>query len=79
MTKLNRITQGQFTIDDSYTLEDIEKGNYKLLTIEDILNKDQIIDIDEEIYNKVNNGVKYPLNNKNDIVLLRYNNKNICI
>ena len=79
MTKLNRITQGKFTIDDSYTLEDIEKGNYKLLTIEDILNKDQIIDIDEEIYNKVNNGVKYPLNNKNDIVLLRYNNKNICL
>lgn len=37
MSKLNRIKQGQFSIDECYTLKDIENGNYKLIEIEDIL------------------------------------------
>ena len=36
MSNLTRSRQGQFTINESFTLQDIDKCNYKLLTIEDV-------------------------------------------
>ena len=38
MTKLNRVKQGDFSLEQCYTLEDIEQGNFKLLDIKDCLN-----------------------------------------
>ena len=66
MTNLKRISQGKFNINDSYTLEDIDKGNYKILSIKEALDIDTEVVNDEEKF-KIVNGV--PLNKNYDKVL----------
>ena len=56
MTKLIRTKIDNFSLDNSYTLEDIEKGNYKLISIEEILDYPKI-EIDDNLYKKISNGV----------------------
>lgn len=48
MSNLNRIKQGNFKIEDCYSIDDIKNNNYKLLNIND-LNIDTI-DVDEQLY-----------------------------
>lgn len=55
MTDLLRTKQGDFKIEDSYTLTDIEKGNYKLLKPEAILNI-PVISVDSDMEFKIRNG-----------------------
>lgn len=58
MTSLNRVKQGIFNIYDSYTLEDIENDNYKLLSIKEALsNVKQVIVSGEELF-KIKNGTR---------------------
>ena len=44
MSALTRISQGNFNIKDAYSLENIDNGNYKLLSISDAID----IDVDKE-------------------------------
>ena len=77
MTDLIRIKQGIFDIRDSYTLEDIENGNYKLIDIEDVMD---ICVIDDNTYLKdVTNGVKLKLDIKNEYILFKHENENIAL
>lgn len=80
MTSLNRTKQGQFSIDDAYTLDDVRNGNYKILKIEDVLDYPKIV-MDDELLKKVSNGVKIPntfnidskvlfMDNNNDLVAI---------
>lgn len=39
MSKLNRTKQGRFKLEDCYTLDDIENGNYKLISIDEVLSQ----------------------------------------
>ena len=76
MTSLIRTKQGNVSINDSYKLSDIENGNYKIYSIEEILDyPKRVVDSDDEF--KINNGVK--LDNKWDIkdkvMFLNINNK----
>lgn len=58
MTSLNRVKQGIFNISDSYTLDDIENDNYKLLSIKEALsNVKQVIVSGEELF-KIKNGTR---------------------
>lgn len=58
MISLNRVKQGIFNISDSYTLEDIENDNYKLLSIKEALsNVKQVIVSGEELF-KIKNGTR---------------------
>ncbi len=57
MNNLTRTKQGIFNIENSNTLEDIEKGNYKSLKIKDILNI-PVITVDDNLKFKIKNGVK---------------------
>ena len=66
MTNLKRISQGKFSINDAYTLEDIEKGNYKILKLKDVMDIDQETVNEEEKF-KILNGVS--LNKDYDKVL----------
>jgi tRNA pseudouridine55 synthase len=79
MSSLIRTKQGNFNIDESYTIEDIEKGNYKLIPIEEALSTLESITIDEETYNKVKNGSIIDKTFKNDIANLIYENKIVAI
>ena len=66
MEELNRTKQGKYSIEDSYTLEDIKEGNYKLIPIIDALDIPKV-EIDNEILlkrvingNKLENIYNYP-------------------
>lgn len=79
MSSLVRTKQGNFTIEDSYTIEDIENGNYKLLTIEEALKDIETIHINKDIFNKVKNGSIIEKSFQDDIACLVYKNKIVAI
>lgn len=56
MKELTRTKQGIFSLADSYSLEDIENNNYKLLTIKEALPNIKVTEIDDIIFSKVKNG-----------------------
>ena len=57
MKTLIRTKQGNFDIDGSYTLEDIENNNYKLLSIKESLPNIKTTIIDDKLLSKVKNGM----------------------
>lgn len=79
MTDLIRTKQGNFAIENSNTIEDIENNNYKLITYEQALNNYEIVNIDDNTYNKVKNGGIINKEFKNKIALLKYKNDIIAI
>lgn len=81
MKSLVRTKQGNFKIEDSYTLKDIENNKFKLLDIDKVLDLD-IIDIDKnkDIYKRVINGIKFDLNiSSKPFVLFKRGNEKIAI
>ncbi|MGM9881347.1 MAG: tRNA pseudouridine(55) synthase TruB [Bacilli bacterium] len=56
MKSLIRTRQGNFYIEDSYTIEDIENNNYKLISIKDALKGIEVTMIDDVLISKVKNG-----------------------
>lgn len=56
MKNLTRTKQGTYNIEDSHTLEEIEKGSYKLVSFYDILSNYPMIEVDDYIENKIRNG-----------------------
>lgn len=56
MTKLNRIKQGDFSLEQCYTLEDIESGNFKILDIKECLNAFDKVIVDGNLLNAIKNG-----------------------
>jgi tRNA pseudouridine55 synthase len=79
MSSLIRTKQGQFTLEQTFTLEDIENGKYELVSIEKALSEIETITINEELYNKVKNGSIIPKTFNNDYANLLYNNKIVAI
>jgi len=79
MSKLIRTKQGEFKIEDSYTLEDIQNNNYKILSNEEVLSNLETININDELYKKVSNGAIIDKIFKNDIACLKYQDKIIAI
>lgn len=80
MKELNRIGQGNFGINESYTLEDIENGNYKLLSIKEALPNIKITKVDDNLLNKIKNGMVIDSFFEEDISLIvDKNDKEIAI
>ena len=59
LTELTRTKVGNFSLEDAFSLEEIEKGKYKLSTPLDILDFPQII-VDKEMEKKIKNGQVLP-------------------
>ena len=78
MTDLIRTKQGKFNIEDTYTIDEIEEGNYKVLDIEDVLDID-VVDTSDSLYKLVSNGVKIEYKSDKDFILFKYKNDNIAI
>lgn len=57
MKELIRTKQGSFLLEDAFTLEDIQKDNYKLLSIKEALPNIKITKIDDKILKQVKNGM----------------------
>lgn len=56
MSDLIRTRQGKFLINDSYSLEDIECNNYKIMSVTDVLKDENCVIIDSTLFKKVKNG-----------------------
>lgn len=57
MKELNRTKQGIFTLESSYTLEDIQNENYKLLSIKEALPNIKVTQVDDNLSKKIKNGM----------------------
>lgn len=78
MLELIRTKQGDFSIEESFTLDEVLAGNYQIKDINNILDMD-IIYMDEELYKKISNGVKYYGNEKKEYILFKMNEKDIAL
>lgn len=79
MNNLIRIKQGNFTIEESYKIEDIKNNNYKLLNVKEFLDY-KVIELPDNLINKVLNGNR--INNIFNIdnrVIFTYKTKDIAI
>lgn len=75
MTSLIRTKQGNISIEETNTLEEIKNNKYKLHTIEEVLDY-PTIEVDNELEFKIKNGVVLDNNwNIKDKVLFKNNNK----
>ncbi len=74
MIELRRIKQGEFKIEDSSCYDDL-----KIISIEDVLKKYYTVELDDELYKKVSNGVKLKDIYNQDIVVFKYNGKVIAV
>lgn len=80
MSDLKRIKQGIFSIEQSYNIEDIENGNYKLVGIADCLNNYKDIIADDLLVNKIKNGaILQNIYNENKIVFKDKNDNVLAI
>lgn len=79
MSDLIRTKQGNFDISESYSLEDIESGNYKVLTKEEVLSDIETIYIDEKTFKKVQNGSIIERVFNGNIAVLKYEDKVVAI
>lgn len=79
MEDLIRTKQGMFSLNDSYTLDNIENKEYKLISIEEVLKNYNTFTIDEELYKKIKNGAIIDNTYNADKIVFKYNNKVIAI
>lgn len=79
MSKLKRIKQGKYKIEECYTLDDIENDNYKILTIEEVLSNYNSIEVNDELYNKIKNGSILENIYNEDLIIFTKDNKIISI
>ena len=57
MNNLIRIRQGNFNIDNAYTLKDIENNKYSIISIEELFKNNKKVDVSKDLYKKISNGV----------------------
>lgn len=79
MSSLIRTKQGEFDLSSSYNLNEIEKGNYKIITIAEALKNYEHIPLSQEEYKKVSNGAIISKKFKNNLAVLTYQDKVIAI
>ena len=79
MEDLIRTKQGMFSLDISYTLDNIENKEYKLISIEEVLKNYNTFTIDEALYKKIKNGAIIDNTYNADKIVFKYNNKVIAI
>ena len=79
MSDLVRIKQGNFSIDNSYTLEQISNNDYQLLNVKDFLYY-PVIEIPNTLYKSIINGASIDNTfNIKDYVIFTYQDKDIAI
>lgn len=69
MSNLKRTKQGIFKLEDSYTLDDIKQGNFKVLKVKDILNIPKII-AEGNLKKQIINGAKIKGTYPNEVLFL---------
>ena len=78
MNNLVRTKQGPFSLEESYSIEDIKNGNYSFVDVEKVL-KIPVYHLNDEEYSKVKNGNMFELKSKEKELLLKYKGNIIAI
>lgn len=73
MSNLKRTRQGEFRIDNSSTLKDLEKGKFQLFPINVVFSKMLIVDADDYLEKRIMNGSL--LENRYDKKMIVFQNK----
>ncbi len=79
MSELVRTKQGKFSINNSYTLENMENNNYNVLTITDVLKNENCVIISKTLFEKVKNGALINNEYNTSMVTFIYNDSVIAI
>ena len=79
MSNLTRTKQGKFDINHSYSIEGIEKGNYKILSITDVLKDENCVIIDDNLFSVIKNGGLIDNVYSSDIITFIYNDEVIAM
>lgn len=79
MSDLVRTKQGKFSINNSYTLENMENNNYNILTITDVLKDENCVIISNTLFEKVKNGALINNEYNTSMVTFIYNDSVIAI
>lgn len=79
MSSLTRIRQGKFKINEAYNLEDIINGNYKLISLNDVLKDKNCVIINDNLFNIIKNGGLINNIYNQDMVTFVYKNEVIAI
>lgn len=77
MSKLTRTKQGKFKLENCYKIEDIESGNYKLISIAEALNNFPKVVVDGYLENLIKNGAVIKDEWKQEHIL--FIDKNNCL
>lgn len=78
MKELERTHQGMFSLKEAYSLEEIARGDYKLLTYEDCFDYEEY-SLNEEEYKRVCNGNQLFLSKTKDYLLLNYHQEKVFL
>ena len=86
---LNRISSGQFSIKDSYTFEDIQSSNFKIIELNNLLNHINTIDVNDKLAEIIRDGrklikkyfsnVSFPNFTKHETLTFKNNNNLIAL
>lgn len=79
MSGLIRTKQGEFTLSQSFTLNEIENNNYKIISLKEALQNYEQVSLSQAEYLKVINGSIIPKNFKNKLAVFTYQDKVIAI
>ncbi|MEE3342977.1 MAG: tRNA pseudouridine(55) synthase TruB [Bacilli bacterium] len=79
MIELRRIKQGNFSIEQAYTIDDIDNNNYRLLNPVDVIELPKVI-VDDELAFKIRNGqVLDKFYNEDKVMIIDKDNKLLAI
>lgn len=79
MTSLTRTKQGDFSLENAYTIDDILNDNYQEIPLLTVLKDYPVYELNKDEYFQVKNGVKLNLNRDDKIITMVYNNKPIAL
>ncbi len=69
MAELRRTRQGKYTLDDAYTLEDIEKGEYKIINIDKDFFNYKCVKVNKNVKMKIKYGSLLENKYEDDVIL----------
>lgn len=79
MSNLKRTRQGSFCLSESYTLDEINNDNYKLLSLDETLKDYYTVNVTDSLEKKIINGVKIPNTYGEKYVLFRNDEQIIAL
>ena len=78
MTDLRRTGSGSLSINQARTIDDIQKGNYKIISVIEAIKNQKIVEVNDYLYNRVINGMPIRIYDCDDenIFIVHKNEKN---